>query len=90
MQPDNLIPRHAWWDSRALEDAVASFAPTMMKLVREAYQRAGSPYGDSDDDRLERWVENFRGTEAGEALERAIGDAWAFHLQVCFAARQVN
>ena len=87
MLPDDLVPRHAWWDSRALEDAVASFAPTMIKLVREAYQRAGNPYGAGEE---ERWVEDSRGTEAGDALERAIGDAWTFHLQVCFAARQVN
>lgn len=87
MNLDELLPRHPWWNSEALEDAVASFAPTMTKLVREAYQRAGSPYGEAGE---EQWLESARGTEAGEALQRAIGDAWAFHLQVRFAARQVN
>lgn len=87
MNPEDLIPRHSWWDSGALEEAVSSFTPTLTKLVREAYQREGSPYGEGGE---EQWLENTKGSDAGEALQRAIGDAWAFHLQLHFAARQTN
>lgn len=95
MNPEDLIPRHAWWDSGALEEAVSAFTPTLTKLVQEAYRREGSPYGEGGE---EQWLESTlrgpqgdaKGSEAGEALQRAIGDAWAFHLQLHFAARQTN
>ncbi len=88
--PEGLKPPGRWWDSGAAEDAAATFLPAMRRLVAEAYRRTGSPYGEATEKALEQWLEHMMGTEEGAALERSIGEAWAFHLQVCFAARQVN
>lgn len=81
-----------WWGPEAADQAIASFLPTLRGMVSAAYKRAGSPYGEADDDTetLERWLEGTRDTDTGEALEREIEEAWTFHLELCFAARQVN
>ena len=82
----------AWWDPDAAGEAAASFGLSLLKLLKEAYGRAGSPHGapDADGEILRRWFDEIRETETGQALARELEGEWMFHLQVRFAARQVN
>lgn len=82
----------AWWDPGAADEAASSFATELLKLLGGAYRRAGTPYGEADQEGevLRRWFDDIRDTPAGVELQREVESAWTFHLQVRFAARQVN
>jgi hypothetical protein len=79
-----------WWGPDAAEEAVQSFIPVMTDIVQRAYQRAGSPDGPPDTEALERWLGAVQETDSWRDLDREIGHAWAVHLELRFASRQVN
>jgi hypothetical protein len=87
------LPRPpGWWNSHAADDAITGFLPQLRAIVARAYRRAGSPYGEADEssELLERWLDETRDTDLAGDLHKEIEEAWAFHLGVHFAARQVN
>ena len=81
-----------WWGPEAAEDAIASFLPVLSAILTSAYERVGSPYGAASvhPEGLEQWIAGVPDGDGWEELDGEISRAWSLHLEVRFAARQVN